>query len=116
MFSSSFIAHFCRTYRSINEERLGNVSAPSSNLDNTFQLIEEMRIEFEKREAIKQKNVQVKEDIELVFENDIPKLKDVYMRPSATKRLKGNAMYFIKPNTSSLPQKYYRLCTEKLKY
>ncbi|KAK7590876.1 hypothetical protein V9T40_002489 [Parthenolecanium corni] len=87
-------ATFCKevTYRSTNLREPGEVSAPSSNLNNAFRLIKEVQKKFKTREAEeKEKEDLVKQDTLVISSNKgNPKLKDLYMRPTiVNKRMTG---------------------------
>lgn len=87
---------FCRTYRSTNLREPGEVSAPSSNLNNAFRLIKEVQKKFKTREAEeKEKEDLVKQDTLVISSNKgNPKLKDLYMRPTiVNKRMTGNEIW-----------------------
>ncbi|XP_053955465.1 FACT complex subunit spt16 isoform X1 [Anastrepha ludens] len=81
------------TYRSSNVKEHGEVTAPSSNLNNTFRLIKEVQKRFKTREAEeREKEDLVKQDTLILSQNKgNPKLKDLYIRPNiVTKRMTGS--------------------------
>ncbi|GAB0094238.1 FACT complex subunit spt16 [Sergentomyia squamirostris] len=80
------------TYRSANTKEPGEISAPSSNLNNAFRLIKEVQKRFKTREAEeREKEDLVKQDTLILSQNKgNPKLKDLYIRPNiVTKRMTG---------------------------
>ncbi|XP_055909921.1 FACT complex subunit spt16 isoform X1 [Eupeodes corollae] len=81
------------TYRSANTKEPGELSAPSSNLNNAFRLIKEVQKRFKTREAEeREKEDLVKQDTLVMSQNKgNPKLKDLYIRPNiVTKRMTGS--------------------------
>ncbi|XP_017471590.1 PREDICTED: FACT complex subunit spt16 isoform X1 [Rhagoletis zephyria] len=81
------------TYRSSNVKEHGEISAPSSNLNNIFRLIKEVQKRFKTREAEeREKEDLVKQDTLILSQNKgNPKLKDLYIRPNiVTKRMTGS--------------------------
>jgi len=89
---SIFLSIVCSTYRSLNTKEPGELTAPSSNLNNAFRLIKEVQKKFKSREAEeREKEDLVKQDTLILSQNKgNPKLKDLYIRPNiATKRMTG---------------------------
>ncbi|XP_014244216.1 FACT complex subunit spt16 isoform X2 [Cimex lectularius] len=81
------------TYRSINTKEPGEMTAPSTNLNNAFRIIKEVQKKFKSREAEeKEKEDLVKQDILILSQNKgNPKLKDLYIRPNiVNKRMTGS--------------------------
>ncbi|BES95500.1 FACT complex subunit (SPT16/CDC68) [Nesidiocoris tenuis] len=81
------------TYRSANTKEPGELSAPSSNLNNAFRIIKEVQKKFKSREAEeKEKEDLVKQDVLVLSQNKgNPKLKDLYIRPNiVNKRMTGS--------------------------
>lgn len=76
------------TYRATNIKEAGEISAPSTNLGLAFKYIKDMQKEFkEKENEEKEKEGMVKQDNLIVSHNkNNPKLKDLYIRPSATQK------------------------------
>lgn len=80
------------TYRSTNLKELGEISAPSANLNTAFRLIKEVQKKYKTREAEeKEKEGIVKQDTLVLSANKgNPKLKDLYIRPNIySKRISG---------------------------
>uniref|UniRef100_A0A2P2I040 FACT complex subunit n=1 Tax=Hirondellea gigas TaxID=1518452 RepID=A0A2P2I040_9CRUS len=80
------------TYRNSNKKEPGELSTPSSNLNEAFRLIKEVQKKFKTREAEeKEKENLVKQDTLIISNNKSnPKLKDLSIRPNiVTKRING---------------------------
>lgn len=81
------------TYRATNTKEPGELTAPSSNLNNAFRLIKEVQKRFKTREAEeREKEDLVKQDTLVLSQNKgNPKLKDLYIRPNiVSKRITGS--------------------------
>lgn len=80
------------TYRSTNVKELGEITAPSANLNTAFRMIKEVQKKFRTREAEeREKEGIVKQDTLVLSSNKgNPKLKDLFIRPNVfTKRIVG---------------------------
>merc|ERR1719237_638620 len=80
------------TYRSTNVREPGELSTPSSNLNNSFRMIKDIQKLYKMREAEeKEKADLVQQDTLVVTQGKgYPKLKDLYIRPNIVqKRLSG---------------------------
>ncbi|XP_008316554.1 FACT complex subunit SPT16 isoform X1 [Cynoglossus semilaevis] len=81
------------TYRASNLKAPGDISVPSTNLQNAFRIIKEVQKRYKTREAEeKEKEGIVKQDSLVINLNrSNPKLKDLYIRPNiAQKRMQGS--------------------------
>uniref|UniRef100_A0A3Q2D305 FACT complex subunit n=1 Tax=Cyprinodon variegatus TaxID=28743 RepID=A0A3Q2D305_CYPVA len=81
------------TYRASNLKAPGELSVPSTNLQNAFRIIKEVQKRYKTREAEeKEKEGIVKQDSLVINLNrSNPKLKDLYIRPNiAQKRMQGS--------------------------
>jgi len=80
------------TYKSTNIKELGELSAPSSNLDLAFKMIKEIQKQFKMREAEEKEKADLVEQDQLQISSGKgnPRLKDLYIRPNIVqKRLSG---------------------------
>ena len=80
------------TYRSTNIKELGELTAPSSNLNTAFRLIKDIQKKYKTREAEEKEKANLVEQDNLVVSSQKgnPKLKDLYIRPNIVqKRLSG---------------------------
>uniref|UniRef100_A0A3Q3J6N8 FACT complex subunit n=1 Tax=Monopterus albus TaxID=43700 RepID=A0A3Q3J6N8_MONAL len=81
------------TYRASNLKAPGDMSVPSTNLQNAFRIIKEVQKRYKTREAEeKEKEGIIKQDSLVINLNrSNPKLKDLYIRPNiAQKRMQGS--------------------------
>ncbi|CAD5219494.1 unnamed protein product [Bursaphelenchus okinawaensis] len=77
------------TFRSSNMKELGEMHAPSLNLQTAYRLIKEMQKKFRTSEAEeREKEGAVRQD-KLITMKGNPKLKDLYVRPNIVKRMSG---------------------------
>lgn len=80
------------TYKSTNIKELGELSAPSTNLDLAFKLIKDIQKSFKMREAEEKEKADLVEQDQLMISSGKgnPRLKDLYIRPNIVqKRLSG---------------------------
>lgn len=87
------LSSFFSTYRASNLKAPGDISVPSTNLQNAFRIIKEVQKRYKTREAEeKEKEGIVKQDSLVINLNrSNPKLKDLYIRPNiAQKRMQGS--------------------------
>ncbi|KAH8857856.1 FACT complex subunit SPT16 [Schistosoma japonicum] len=80
------------TYRASNVRRHGEVSIPSTNLNNAYRIIKEVLKRFRSREAEEKERANLVEQDDLVVDHakGAFRLKDLYIRPNvASKRITG---------------------------
>ncbi|VDP76807.1 unnamed protein product [Schistosoma curassoni] len=84
------------TYRASNVRRHGEVSIPSTNLNNAYRIIKEVLKRFRSREAEEKERANLVEQDDLVVDHAKGsfRLKDLYIRPNvASKRITGICYY-----------------------
>ncbi|CAH8569723.1 unnamed protein product [Heterobilharzia americana] len=80
------------TYRASNVRRHGEVTIPSTNLNNAYRIIKEVLKRFRSREAEEKERANLVEQDDLIVEHakGAFRLKDLYIRPNvASKRITG---------------------------
>lgn len=84
------------TYRASNQRHHGEVSSPSTNLNNAYRIIKEVLKKFRSREAEERERANLVEQDVLVIDptKSAFRLRDLYIRPNiVSKRITGKKRF-----------------------